>query len=144
MSYPATGTCQCGSVHYRINKPPMLTVVCHCRDCQKLSVSAFSMTMLVKRDDLEILRGELGVFDRPAASGNVARCYFCPTCSNRIYHENPDKPEVVRLKPGTLDDTDIIQPDMHVWTSSKQAWVKLPDDMPCHETQPDMATLMGK
>ena len=122
----------------------MITLVCHCRDCQKLSVSAFSMTMMVRREDLEIVRGELAAFDRPAASGNVARCYFCPTCSNRIYHENPAKPELVRLKPGTLDDTDIIQPDMHVWTSSKQAWVKLPDDMPCHETQPDMAALLAK
>ena len=142
MSYPATGTCQCGKLHYRVNRAPLVTVVCHCTDCQKVSAGAFSMTMLVKREDFEVLSGDLGVFDRPAASGNIARCYFCPTCSNRIYHENPEKPEVIRLKPGTLDDTDIIKPQMHVWTSSKQSWVKLPNDLPCYEQQPDPSVLL--
>lgn len=80
MSYPATGTCQCESVHYIVRQAPLLTVVSHCRDCRKLSVSAFSMTMLIKRENLELVRGALGVFDRPADSGNIARCYFCPSC----------------------------------------------------------------
>ena len=142
MSYPATGTCQCGKVHYRVNKPPLVTVVCHCTDCQKVSAGAFSMTMFIKREDFEVLRGELAAFDRPADSGNVARCYFCPSCSNRIYHENPEKPEMVRLKPGTLDNTNILRPDMHVWTRSKQDWVELPSDIPCYEQQPDPGVLL--
>lgn len=102
------------------------------------------MTMLLNREDFELVRGELGVFDRPAESGNIARCYFCPSCSNRIYHENPDKPEMIRLKPGTLDDTSMIKPEMHVWTRGAQPWVKLPTDIPCYETQPDMAALSKK
>jgi hypothetical protein len=141
MTYPATGTCQCGAVHYVVKQAPIVTVVCHCTDCQKISAGAFTITMLVKREDFELVRGKLGVFDRPAESGNIARCYFCPTCSNRIYHEDPEKPEVIRVKPGTFDDTSIIQPQMHVWTRNAQAWVKLPDDMPCYEMQPDRAVL---
>jgi hypothetical protein len=139
MSYPTTGTCQCGKVHYIVKKAPIKTVVCHCADCQKISAGAFTMTMLIKREDLEIVRGEMGVFDRPADSGNIARCYFCPTCSNRIYHENPAKPEVVRLKPGTLDDTSIIQPELQVWMKSAQGWLEQIHDLPCHDTQPDMS-----
>ncbi len=144
MSYPATGTCQCEQVHYKLRQAPIITVVCHCTDCQKLSAGAFSMTMMVKREDFELVRGELQAFDRTAASGNIARCYFYPTCSNRIYHENPEKPEVIRLKPGTLDDTSIIKPEMHVWTQSAQPWVTLPTDIPCHETQPLMAALTDR
>jgi hypothetical protein len=144
MSYPASGTCQCGKVHYLLKKAPIKTVVCHCSDCQKISAGAFTMTMLLKREDFVLVRGDLSVFDRPAASGNIARCYFCPTCSNRIYHENPDKPEIIRLKPGTLDDTSIINPEMQVWTRGAQPWLKQLHDLPCHEVQPDMATLLGK
>ena len=144
MTYPTTGTCQCTQVHYKLKQPPLVTVVCHCTDCQKLSAGAFSMTMIVKRENFALIRGELAIFDRPAASGNIARCYFCPTCSNRIYHENPETPETIRLKPGTLDDTSIIKPEMHVWTKSAQPWVELPTDMPCHEAQPDMSTLLSK
>lgn len=143
MSYPVNGTCQCGAVHYQVKKKPLKTVICHCTDCQKLSAGAFSMTMMLRRDDFELLRGELAEFDRPAASGNIARCYFCPTCSNRIYHENPEKPELIRLKPGTLDDTSVIEPEMQVWTSSAQAWVSLSDEIPRHETQPDISLLLG-
>jgi hypothetical protein len=144
MTYPTTGTCQCGQVHYKLKQPPIVTVVCHCTDCQKLSAGPFSITMLVKREDFELVRGELKAFDRPADSGNIARCYFCPVCSNRIYHENPDKAEVIRLKPGTLDDTSIIKPEMHVWIRNAQPWVELPTDIPCHETQPDISTLINR
>ncbi|NKB39242.1 MAG: hypothetical protein GKR93_19095 [Gammaproteobacteria bacterium] len=126
-----------------INHAPKLTVVCHCTDCQKTSAGALSLTMFVERENFELLRGELAHFDRTAASGNRARCYFCPNCSNRIYHENPDNNAVLRVKPGTLDNTGIIQPEMHVWTSSAQSWVSLPEDIPCHETQPSMAELLG-
>ena len=144
MDYSQTGTCQCSKVHYRISAPPMLTVVCHCTDCQKTSAGALSLTMFIKRDNFELLRGELAYFDRMADSGNRARCYFCPVCSNRIYHENPDDNAIIRLKPGTLDDTAIIKPEMHVWTSSAQAWVALPEDIPCYETQPSMAELTAR
>lgn len=142
MTYPATGTCQCEKVHYLLKQAPMKTVVCHCADCQKVSAGAFTITMLYKREDFELIRGELVFFDRPSASGNISRCYFCPTCSNRIYHENPDKPEMIRVKPGTLDDTSIIKPEMHVWTKGAQPWVDL-TDMPCYEEQPDLAILLG-
>jgi len=143
MTYPASGTCQCGKVHYQLKNPPIITVVCHCTDCQKLSGGAFSMTMILKREDFELIRGELQAFDRPAASGNIARCYFCPTCSNRIYHENPNMPEIIRFKPGTLDDTSIIKPQVQVWTKSAQPWVELSADMPRYETQPDIAALLN-
>jgi hypothetical protein len=107
-----------------------------------MSGGAFTMTMLLKCEDFEIVRGDLGFFDRTAASGNTARCYFCPTCSNRIYHENPAKPDVIRLKPGTLDDTSIIKPELQVWMKGTQAWLKNIRDLPCHETQPDMTELL--
>ena len=144
ISFPVTGSCQCKQVQYSVQQAPSVTVVCHCIDCQKLSAGAFSMTMIMSRENLQITTGELEVFDRPAASGNTARCYFCKVCGNRIYHENPDKPGMIRLKPGTLDNTDVIKPDMHVWTSSAQKWVRLPDDLPCHETQPDITELFAQ
>lgn len=142
MTYPVTGTCQCGQVQYKVAAPPVMTVICHCIDCQKLSASAFSMSMMLNRDDFEILQGELKIWNRPAASGNTARCYFCPDCGNRIYHENPDRPEVIRLKPGTLDDTSIIKPTMHCWTKRAQDWVELPSDMPCYEAQPEVSEFL--
>ena len=52
-------------------------------------------------------------------------------------------PEVVRLKPGTLDDTAVLKPVAHVWTKRAQPWVEIPDDLPSFETQPDLRMLLG-
>ena len=43
MKLPASGSCQCGNVNYEITDEPLVTYACHCRDCQKLSTSAFSI-----------------------------------------------------------------------------------------------------
>ncbi|MDG2377040.1 MAG: GFA family protein [Woeseiaceae bacterium] len=138
MELPITGTCQCGEVSYAISADPMITIACHCQDCQKLSASAFSLTIVIAADSFELKSGELKVFERPTDAGGTAACYFCPTCGNRLYHVNPENPCIYRLKPGGLDDTSQIQPQAHVWTSRAQSWVKLPDDLPVFETQPDL------
>jgi hypothetical protein len=144
MDIPMTGVCQCGEVQYVVRKAPIITVACHCRDCQKLSASAFSLTMLITDDALEVTHGHLKVFERPADHGGSALCYFCPTCGNRVYHRNPQLPGYLRLKPGGLDDTSLISPQAHVWTSRAQRWFVFPDDVPVYETQPDMKAFLSR
>lgn len=144
MQVPFTGTCQCGAVRYSVSMEPLATVACHCQDCQKLSASAFSLTMLITDDAFELMTGELKVFERPADKGGSALCYFCPTCGNRVYHENPLLPGLLRLKPGGLDDTSQIAPQAHVWTSRAQPWFEFPEGVPTFETQPDMRDFLAQ
>ena len=136
MEYPIKGKCQCGNVEYEISEPFITQIVCHCTECQKLSATSFSISALTKRCNFKLLKGELKVYSRIAESGCKNSCYFCPTCGNRIYHENPDKPEIIRLKPGTLEDTSVIQPTIHVWLKHKQSWVEIPEGVDKYETQP--------
>ena len=144
MKLPLTGTCQCGEVRYVVTSEPIATVACHCRDCQKLSASAFSLTMVIPRDAFKLESGELAVFERPADMGGTARCYFCPACGNRVYHENPRLPGFLRLKPGGLDDTSCIVPEAHVWTSRAQPWFRFPEGVPVFETQPDLKEILAQ
>jgi hypothetical protein len=37
------------------------------------------------------------------------------------------------IRVGTLDDPDLLPPDIHIFTSSKQPWVVLPPDVPALE-----------
>ena len=142
MKLPARGSCQCGNVQYQIVEDPLITYNCHCRECQKLSTSAFSLSMLLMRSGLEILSGDLQSWERPADSGSTALCWFCPTCGNRIYHENPAAPELIRLKPGTLEDTSELNPVAHLWTCREQPWMKRISELPRMETQPDLAAAL--
>ena len=63
MELPITGTCQCRQVSYAISADPMITIACHCQDCQKLSASAFSLTIVIAADSFELKSGELKVFE---------------------------------------------------------------------------------
>ena len=142
LPLPATGGCQCGNVTYQVTEQPIATFCCHCLDCQKLSTSSFSVSMVLRRSSFDLLTGDLTMWDRPAASGNITRCWFCPGCGNRIYHENPDVPDIVRLKPGTLDDTSVLEPIGHVWTCREQPWQENFHDLPRSDGQPDFAAVM--
>jgi len=144
VKIPFTGTCQCGKVRYTVSREPIVTVACHCRDCQKLSASAFSITIVIPRDAFELVSGELAVFERPTDAGGVAVCYFCSICGNRVYHENPEKPEFIRLKPGGLDDTSQIRPQAHVWVSRAQPWFVFPEGVPVFDGQPDLQAFLAQ
>ena len=46
MKLPPAG-CQCGKIRYEITAAPTLVYTCHCRDCQRLTSSAFSVGIVV-------------------------------------------------------------------------------------------------
>jgi hypothetical protein len=94
------------------------------------------MSLFYPGGSFKLLKGELKQYTRKADSGNSLDCFFCPECGTRIYHGMGDDSGAVKIKPGTLDDTSWLKPVTHVWTSSKQGWVTIPEGVPTHETQP--------
>ena len=135
MTFPIQGSCQCGQVTYKLLSEPLMVVACHCKECQKLSTSAFSITALVNADTVEF-NGEMKEWIRVAESGNLNGAKFCPTCGNRIYHFNPAEPDKIKLKPSNLSDTSIINPVAHVWVSEKQDWYIIPEGVAVYDKQP--------
>lgn len=135
INYPIKGACQCGQVTYQLLAAPLMIAACHCRQCQKLSTSAFSITAVVNTTDIAF-SGEMSDWSRLADNGNTNMGKFCPSCGNRIYHINPAAPDKIKLKPSNLTDTRVIQPTMHIWTCEKQAWFELPTDIASYEKQP--------
>lgn len=117
------GGCQCGFVRYRVQNCPNTVSICHCRDCQRQSGSAFGMSLALPEGAFELLAGELASFEVTADSGRAKTCAFCPKCGTRILHSSETW---TSLKAGTLDDPSHLIPDGHWWTSSKQDWVEIP------------------
>ena len=125
-----TGACQCGAVRYSIDGGRHRLNVCHCRDCQRQSGSAFGMSLIVEPSAFRVESGALETFMTTAASGRQKTCAFCPKCGVRIYNATS---ALMAIKPGTLDDTSGLSPDAHYWTKRKQSWTTLPDDIPCFD-----------
>jgi hypothetical protein len=134
MTAPYTGGCQCGSVRYIVMTEPIRLLACHCKECQRQSGSAFGMSMPVKKDSLAVT-GLTKQFTRSADSGNEVTGVFCPECGVRIYHALASAPDIVALKPGTLDDTSWLRPRSFIWMQSAQGWVSVPDDIKTLERQ---------
>ena len=86
-----TGSCQCREIRYQSEGEPLGLYVCHCRECQKLSAAAFSLSLLVPRAGFRLIRGSPKSWTRPTDSGQTLICYFCPTCGSRVWHDAPHR-----------------------------------------------------
>lgn len=132
---PLSGGCLCGQVRYTAQAGRAAAMVCHCRDCQKQSGSAFSVLFALPAADLA-LEGTLHTYESTSDSGNTVHRRFCPGCGSPVLTALPDRPGLIVVKAGTLDDPSWLRPRMHLWCSSAQPWVTLPTDVPCLDTQP--------
>ena len=45
-------------------------------------------------------------------------------------------PDMVIVRPGTLDDTSWLRPVAHIWTRSAQPWIEFPKGVAQFEMQP--------
>src|SRR5690348_10755436 len=117
MNLPLTGGCQCGKLRYEITEAPRMTYACHCRDCQRMTGSAFSMAVIVPERAFRLSGAEPRPIARIADSGRTAIRWVCPECGSWICSGSkpgtapPD--ELRRVRAGTLDDTSWVRPSLH-------------------------------
>jgi hypothetical protein len=136
MAFQQDGGCQCGAIRYRVNREPAVVGICHCGECQAATGSAFSMSMIVQVEGFSLLQGQLKTWTRSSDSGRPVICSFCPDCGTRIHHQAELYRGFINVRPGTLDDRSWLRPTMSFWTREKQPWVRVPEDLVQHETQP--------
>jgi hypothetical protein len=124
---PQLGGCQCGAVRYEVSGDPLALYVCHCRECQKQSASAFGVSLIVRRVDFRLTRGAVKAWSRATDSGRTVRCLFCADCGTRLWHEYHCESETIGIKAGSRDKPTDIRPAIHIWTSRKLPGVVVPD-----------------
>jgi len=95
------------------------------------------VTAVVAATDITF-SGELKEWSRSSDSGNINTAKFCPNCGNRIYHLNPEQPELIKLKlkPVDSDCAHLFEPIAHVWVREKQSWYVIPDGVKVFDSQP--------
>ena len=134
MKLPQTGGCQCGKIRYEITEAPTLVYTCHCRDCQRLTGSAFSLGIVVPEAGFRLSGIKARPLQRTADSGRTNTRWVCPECGSGV--ASPPRDGVVRVRAGTLDDTSWLRPTRHIWTRSKQPWVVFAEGDQIFEAQP--------
>jgi hypothetical protein len=129
------GGCQCGAVRYAIAETPLRLYVCHCRECQKQSASAFGMSLIVRRATLAVTQGEARAWSRQADSGRTMSCVFCAVCGSRLWHER-DGIDTISVKAGSLDAAVDFSRAIHIWMSRKLPGLVLPQDAEQYAEEP--------
>jgi hypothetical protein len=125
------GGCTCRAVRYRMTSRPMFVNCCHCRWCQRETGASFALNAMIEADRVVVLAGAPEAIMMPSNSGKgqkITRCTVCKVALWSNYSGAGDAVHFVRV--GTLDEPDLLPPDIHIFTSSKQPWVVLPPGAP--------------
>ncbi|MEL6520194.1 MAG: GFA family protein [Pseudomonadota bacterium] len=119
---PLNGSCLCGAVQVRITAPPLLTFACHCRDCQKLTASAYSLTVMFPSEGFEVS----GSLTRGGLKTETRQHYFCSHCLNFIYSQIKGAEYRVNVRASLLDDLTWFEPFVELMTDEKLPWAQVP------------------
>jgi hypothetical protein len=117
-----TGGCLCGRVRYTVTGEPAFSGLCHCRNCQHYTGSAFEALIAFPAASVSV-QGELKTYDDTGDSGQPVHRRFCPNCGSGVVNEVDVLPGVTIVLAGTLDDPAAFKPTMDVYWSSAQPWV---------------------
>jgi hypothetical protein len=108
---------------------PLVVHGCHCRWCQRQSGGAFAINALIETDRVELLQGDIDEVEVPSPGGYGQIIVRCPKCRVAVWSHYMSMGKEVRfIRVGTLDDPDVMSPDVHIYTSTKQPWIILPPD----------------
>ena len=133
---PWEGGCRCGAVRVRVTAPPLLASACHCTGCQKMSASAFALTLSIPSEGFEVIRGETVI---GGLRGPQVHHHQCDTCKGWVFTRVEGLDFFVNLRPTMLDHHGWFAPFVEVWTSEKLPWAET-GAVHSFATQPDMDT----
>lgn len=116
MKLPIEGGCRCDRVRIRVSKPPMMTMACHCRGCQRMSSSAYSLTAIFASDGFEVTKGDTVI---GGLHGDDSAHNFCAHCMTWMFTRIPAMTHIVNVRSTMLDDTSWVAPFAETYTSTR-------------------------
>ncbi|MDF2234670.1 GFA family protein [Albimonas sp. CAU 1670] len=147
---PWAGGCRCGALRFAVTAPPMLSAACHCRGCQRMTGSAFSLTLMLPEAGFALtqgssIRGGLGgALERGCAgatglaeaeaaeqggdglppSGIDHR--ICPACGSWVFTRIAAFGGLVNLRATMLDDAGWTVPFLETMRADALPWAGTP------------------
>ena len=113
------GGCYCGELRYSSSGESQASIQCHCRECQYITGGHPNVLMVMPLDGFKFLKGEPQEFKRNDIEKPVT-WLFCKNCGTAIGTRSPMRPDSIILKVGTFDDPSIFEPKIAIFTSDKQ------------------------
>lgn len=126
--------CYCGEIRYRAHSV-FDSGYCHCSICRRFTETPALTWFSVPEHDFVLVHSTATGF---RSSEHFTR-YFCPKCGAHVFgrDDRPPSPKVgfglVSVGIGTLDNPELVRPQVHQWWGNHVSWYVLEDGLPRFE-----------
>ena len=110
----------CGGVRYRLQAEPVELSDCHCIDCRRASGAPFVTWGTVRKEDIELLSGEL----RKVLYAERLRS-FAACCGTPLFFQDNDTSAPIDVTIASLDHPESYSPAVAIWTEDRMPWAVL-------------------
>ena len=128
MSQITTGSCQCGTVKFRISGAFERFFLCHCMRCRKDTGSAHAANLFSSTATVDWLSGRDNVrtYRVPGTRHEKSFCIACGSALPRVQLDGA----LVVVPAGSLDSPIAVRPDAHICCASRADWDAHLEDVP--------------
>jgi hypothetical protein len=109
--------------------------ICSCRECQKLSGSAFYYHGYWPKSAVRQINGKSTAWRRTSDAGRWVDSSFCPVCGSAVYSFAEFDPDSICISIGSFADPEFPVPQYSIWQRHKHAWVRIPESCEAMDTQ---------
>lgn len=124
-----TGQCACGRIGYKVSAETKFSLICHCRQCQRITGTGHAAQFAVPEDKTEV-SGSLTFYDQTADSGNTVSSGFCAECGSPVLKKTTAMPDTLFFHAATLDEPSLFSPDMVVFDHAAPPWDHVDPEVP--------------
>lgn len=119
----------CGAVRYELASDPFDAGWCHCRTCQLYGGAPAMAFACVPAADFLWTKGE----PRWVTTSSFGQRALCGECGSPLQVRVDHQPDTVDFPIVSLDQSDRVRPEFHIFWGSKVAWFNPGDDLPKHD-----------
>ncbi len=122
------GGCHCGAIRYRGTVDPEQVSICHCTDCQRLTGSAYRVTVLTPGDQIRITAGRPKAYVA-ADNGDRSVQHFSGNCGSPLFFSSETDPQLEwGLRWGSINQRAIVAEagDLVRVCSAVDSWPRQP------------------
>jgi len=97
-------------------------MACHCKGCQRMSASAYSLTAMFPSSGFVVTGGEAVI----GGLHGQHRHFFCPHCKSWVFTRPHGIDQFVNVRPTMFDDVSWYVPFIETYTSERLSWAATP------------------
>jgi hypothetical protein len=122
------GSCLCGAVRYELSAELGEFGYCHCKSCRKASGSAHAANAPIATSACRVVDPDGALREFESSPGKFRG--FCSRCGSPIYARVAAKPDVLRIRLGSLDTPFANRAKAHTFVAEKADWDVIAGDLP--------------